>query len=262
MTPSPPDRRVALIGTAGSLVSLARQLTLRGWRPVRVEAIRTEPVPVRSVPPWLRRRPPADLWIVTSRAVVTTFLARHPDWRRRLRRIPRVVAVGPDTARALRNIGVTNLERVTHGGSAALLAGLGPVDGARVAYLRSDLAGPDLARQLRARGARVVDRIVYRTRQGTRLPPPVGDAVGSMPVWIVTSPSALAGFRSMVGPTVFRRYRGTVQGFAIGAGTARAMRQSGLRRVAAPNESTEEGFTRLLENTLGDAPRSSSRRPR
>ena len=262
MTPSSPDRRVALIGTAGSLVTLARRLSRRGWRPVRLEAIRTEPVPVRSVPPWLRRRPPADLWIVTSRAVETTFLARHPDWRRRLRTIPRVVAVGPDTARDLRSIGIANLERVTKGGSAALLADLGPIAGARIVYLRSDLAGPDLARRLRARGARVVGRIVYRTRKGTRLTPPVGDGIGAIPVWIVTSPSALAGFRSMVGPTVFRRYRGTVRGFAIGARTARAMRQSGLRRVAAPKESTEEGFTRLLEETLGDAPRSSSRRPR
>ena len=145
------------------------------------------------------------------------------------------------------------------GGSAALLAGLGPVAGLRVVHLRSDLAGPDLARWLRARGARVVDRVVYRTRAGKRLPAAHRETIGSIPVWVVVSPSALDGFRTMVGPAVFRRYRGTVRGFAIGARTARAMRQSGLRRVAAPSESSEEGFTRLLEETLGDAPRSSSR---
>ena len=262
MTPAPPDRRVALIGAAGSLVALERRLAERGWEPVRLEAIRTEPVRIRSVPTWLRRRPPADLWIVTSRAVVTAFLANHPHWRRPLRTIPRVVVVGPDTARALRGIGITRLGSVTRSGSASLLAGLGPVAGLRVVYLRSDLAGPSLARRLRARGARVVDRIVYRTRKGRRLNRSLQVRVGSIPVWVVSSPSALAGFRRMIGRAVFRRYGETARGFAIGARTARAMRASGLRRIVVPNESTEEGFTRLLEETLGDAPSSPSRRPR
>ena len=262
MTPAPPDRRIALIGSAGSLVGLERRLADRGWTPVRVEAVRTESVRVRSVPAWLRRRPPADLWIVTSRAVVTTFLAGCPDWRRALRTIPKVIAVGPDTALALRRNRVTSLGRVTRGGSKALLAGLGPVAGLRIVYLRSDLAGPDLARRLRSRGARVVDRVVYRTRKAGPLPRALRETVGSMPIWIVTSPSALAGFRTMVGRAVFGQYRGTTEGFALGARTARAMRRDGIRRVTAPNESTEEGFTRLLEKTLGDASRQSARRSR
>lgn len=262
MTPSEPDRRIALIAAAGSLVTLERRLAGRGWRPVRLEAIRTEPVRIRSVPTWLGRRPPADLWIVTSRAVITTFLASHGHWRERLRTVPKVVAVGPGTALALRRIGVRNLARVTRRGARALLAGLGPVDGVRILYLRSDRAGPDLARRLRARGARVMDRIVYRTRSGKRLPRRRRDRVGSIPTWVISSPSALAGFQGMVGRAVFRRYCGTAQGFGMGARTAAAMRRSGIRRVVAPKESSEEGFTKVLEKALGDAARGSSRRRR
>lgn len=262
MTPSGRDRRVALIGAAGSLTVLERRLARRGWRPVRLEAIRTVPVRVRSVPTWLERRPPADLWIVTSRAVVTTFLASHPEWMRRLRTVPKVVAVGPETAGALRDAKIGPIRHGTPGGSAALLAGVGPVKGLRIVYLRSDRAGPELARRLRADGARVMERIVYRTRAGRRLPRDRRESVGSIPVWVVASPSALFGFRRMVGGAVFRRYRRTVEGFAIGDRTARAMRESGVRGVRSPKESSEEGFTKLLEKTLGDAPRSVSSRRR
>ncbi len=262
MTRSATDRRIALIASPGSLVALERRLARRGWRPVRLRAIWTEPVSVGSVPSWLRERPPGDLWIVTSRAVVTTFLAAHPEWMRRLRTMPELIAVGPESARALRGAGVPHIARVGRGGATALLAGVGPVRGRRVVYLRSDRAGPDLARRLRARGARVVDRIVYRTREAAPLPRRRRESVGSIPVWIVTSPSALVGFRRMVGRAVFLRYRGTVRGYAMGARTARAMRASGIRRVDSPKESSEEGFTKLLEKSLGDASQGLSRRRR
>ena len=254
MTPSAPDRRIALIGGAESMRGIAERLARRGWSPIRVRAIRPEPVPVRAPPAWLDRVSPADLWIVTSRAVATTFLSVHPDWVRALRRIPEVAAVGPETARALRRLRVTNLRTVTRGGSSALLARLGPVAGRRVVYLRSDRAGPELARTLRARGARVLDRIVYRTRGGSKLAPRHRERVGAIPVWVVSSPSALMGFRTMIGAGVFHRHRGSVHAFGIGARTARALRESGVRHVQAPNESTEEGFTKLLEKALGDAP--------
>ena len=256
------DRRVALIGATGSLVALERRLVRRGWKPVRVPAIRTEPVRSPSLPDWLVRRPPADLWIVTSRAVVTTFLRSHVRRSRALRLVPNVAAVGPETASALRGAGFRHLRRVTRGGADELLARLGPVAGLRVLYLRSDRAGPGLARQLRARGARVIDRVVYRTRSRGPLPRRHRDRIGSMPIWVVTSPSALEGFRAMVGRATFERYRGGVRGFAMGARTARAMRASGIRRVAAPKESTEEGFTSLLDETLGDAPRIRAREVR
>ena len=254
------DRRVALVGARGSLVDLGRRLARRGWQPVRVAAVRTEPVRVRFRPRWLGRQPPADLWIVTSRAVVTTFLRHHATWVRRLRRVPWVAAVGPETALALRRTGIRNVGLVARGGSDDLLARLGPIAGVRVLYLRSDRAGPALARRLRAGGARVVDRVVYRTRPGPRLARGRRERIGSIPVWVVTSPSALAGLRYMLGRPTFDRYRGEVRAFAFGERTARSLRTSGVRQVRTPNESTEEGFTRLLEKALGDAPHGRRRR--
>ena len=258
--PRTPDRRVALVGARGSLVDLGRRLARKGWQPVRIGSIRTEPVRVRSRPRWWDRQPPADLWIVTSRAVVTTFLRHHPAWIGRLRQVPRVAAVGPETALALQRVGIRHVGIVARGGSDDLLARLGPIAGVRVLYLRSDRAGRALAQRLRAGGARVIDRVVYRTRPGPRLPRGRRERIGSIPVWVVSSPSALSGLRHMLGRATFDRYRGEVHGFAFGERTARSLRTSGLRRVRTPNESTEEGFTRLLEKALGDAPQTRRRR--
>ena len=248
----PPARRAAIICRAGSLHSLTRRLRDLGWDVVRVETIRIEAAPTGRRPAWLRRTPPADLWVVTSRAIVDPVLRVHPKWVADLRRIPETVAIGDDTARALERIGVGPIRVAPRGGSSDLLRTMWPVRGRRVLYLRSDRAGPSLARHLRRRGARVIDRVVYRIREGPPLSPSARQKLAESETWVISSPSALEGLRRTLGPAAFDAKVREARCFALGERTARAIREAGARRVMAARTSTQEGLTKLLEKELTD----------
>jgi uroporphyrinogen-III synthase len=249
-----PGSRVAIIGRAGSLDSLADRLETRSWDVVRVESIETEPVLVERSPAWLRRRPVADAWIVTSRAVVDTFLRLHEEWLPSLRTIPAVWAVGPDTERQLREVGFEELRVAPRGGARDLLASLGAVRGQRVLYLRSDRAGPEVALALRRRGALVIDRVVYRVRPAGPITSRRREEIADCGIWVVTSPTALAGFRRAIGAARFDAWIPQVRAYALGERTARACRAAGGRRVSVPVESSESSLTRLVVEELGDGP--------
>ncbi len=251
----PDERRgdIAILSSARSFRSLSRHLAQRGWEPMRVETIRTVPVRIRSPQLWRRYPSPADLWIVSSRAVVDSLLRYNSDWLPVLRKIPQVVAIGRDTARALISIGISRVRTSGQGGTPALLRVLGRVRGRLILYLRSDRAGPDLAARLRRAGAKVRERVVYRTRLGRPLNPAARRRLGGAPVWVVASPSSLFGFRRVAGEELFQSRRTQVHCFAIGKRTARALRSAGVRRVSVSPESSERGFTRFLVQALGDA---------
>ncbi len=253
------DRRVAVVSRADSLTGAVAHLSASGWTVVRVPTIATEPVRSSGVPGWTRRRPVADLWVVTSRAVVDTLRSAPGEWRSALRSIPSIVAVGPSTARALRTGGFERVGIVSTGGSRELLRAIGPVRGRRILHLRSDAAGPRLAQRLRRRGARVIDRVVYRVVPAAPARAAARTRIGSIPVWVVASPSALVGLRRVLGDAEFDRRISTVRLFAMGERTTRAARSAGARRVEAPSRSTEEDLTNLLEQALGDAPGPRSR---
>lgn len=256
---APPGPRVLVLCRAGSLLSLPRTLSRAGRTVERIETIRTESVRMRGTPAWLRDEPPADLWIVTSRAIADTFLRPRPEWRARLRRIPEVVAVGSDTRRALASSGFRHVRSAPDGGNPALLRVLGRRLDRRVLYLRSDRAGPGLARELRRRGARVRERVVYRVRTGRPVRAAERRRLGAAVTWAVSSPSALDGFRTMLGAATFDRRIARVDCVALGPRTARALRAAGARRVAVARPSTQEGLTKLLAKELRDA---SDRAPR
>lgn len=247
------DRRIAVVCRSGSLPNLSARLERWGWTPIRVETIHAVPVSIPAAPRWLRRRPVADRWVVTSRAVAEPFLLQHPEWIAALRSVPEVVAVGADTRASLQRLGIGPVRAAPRGGSRDLLASLGPVRGQTTLYLRSDRAGPDLARRLRRRGGRVLSRIVYRIVEAGRLPTVDRRRLLSVPVWVISSPSALGGFRTMLGAAAFDARVRDVRVFALGERTARAVRRAGGRGVRVPKVSTEEGLTKLLEKALGDA---------
>ncbi len=249
----PSRYRTLLVASAsGTLLRLSRELTDRGWTVRRLETVRTTPVRFARLPRWLVRGPRPDVWVVTSRAVVETFARGHEGRLRALRRIPCVVAIGPGTASALRSVGLRPRSGAPAGGTAALLSALGAVDGLRVLYLRSDRAGPVLARRLRRRGATVIERVVYRTRPASRLSRTTRERLAGVRVWAVSSPSAVAGLRRALGEPLFRRERERVRAVAIGPRTGRALRAAGVREVHVSAESSEEGLTKLLGHVLGD----------
>jgi uroporphyrinogen-III synthase len=252
--------QILLACRAGTLVRLPGLLARSGLAVRRVETLRLEAVPARKPPAWLHRRPPGDLWVVTSRGVVDTFLRVHPDWVEALRRVPRVVAVGPGTRRALAGAGIPRAEVASDGGARELLRALGPVRGLLVIYLHSDRAGHTVTRVLRRRGARVRERTVYRVRETE----PATDAELARllvpTVWAVSSPSALRGLRRALGRDAFERRLREVQCFALGERTAEALRHAGARRLVTSRPSTEEGLTKALAQMRDDAADEPARR--
>ena len=256
---SAPAPRLLLVCRTGSLLPLYRKLARHRGDVVRIETIHTEAAARTQLPAWARSRPPADLWIVTSRAVVDTFLRAQPDRLGELRRIPTIYAVGPDTRRALLSAGFRRVHAAPGGGARQLLRSLGPLGGRRILYLRSDRAGSELTNALRRRGARVQDRVVYRVRTGKPIPARDRRRFAGASAWAVSSPSALYGFRRMLGTAAFGRRIAEVRCFALGERTARALRAAGARHVVSAAPSTQEGFTNLLEKVLSDARTGSSR---
>lgn len=105
-------------------------------------------------------------WVVFTsvngvRALDQRLTALGYDWS--LLRRPSVAAIGPATARALEEHGVTPTlvpdEYVAEG----ILRGLGNVAGKRLLLLRADIARKTLAEELRHRGAEVDEVAAYRT---------------------------------------------------------------------------------------------------
>jgi len=78
----------------------------------------------------------------------------------------RVAAVGPETAAALTRGGIRVDHIPTQFLTSAIAAGLGNVKGRLVILVRSDAATPDLAEDLRDRGAEVEEIVAYRTLEG------------------------------------------------------------------------------------------------
>ena len=248
---SRPELRVVIASSPGTFQRVGARLRRHGWLVYRAEVI--ERVPVRLGPPpgWLTRRPPPDVWVVTSRGIAREFWSSNPAWRPALRRIPTVLAVGPATAAALRRVGLKPRVERTGRGSDAMIRAAQWMRNLRVVYLRSDRAGPRLARHLRRLGARVRERVVYRVRdRGSALSEPLEGARA----WLVGSPSALEAIRRGLGARRFRQAAGRLDVFVLGERTARAARRLGVPSPRIPRASSEELFGRRVVEALGDAP--------
>ncbi len=241
---------MVLAARRGTLPALRATLASRGFRVARAPAVTIIASRLGDPPKLLGRR--ELTWIVTSRAVAEEVWSRNRRWHAALRTVEDIVAIGPGTQEALRRIGVG--ARVPTGGSTGtrgLLGELGPLAGRTVIYLRSQAAGPALATALRARGARVIDRVAYRLRfprRGRRGPELLGAHT-----WVVASPSALGALRTAIGAGAYGREIRRVELLALGPRTAEAARRDGARRVRCPRESTGEAFSRFVLERLDHA---------
>lgn len=245
---------VVVLGSQDSLRGLAHAAARRGLRVRLIDALRT--VPVAAWETRGRTLAPGDLdtVLVTSRHAVVPALVR---WLRARRSdSPRLEAwaAGPETARELRRSGFPNVRRGQGLGVRGILARLGSRP-RRILYVRSDLAGSATARELRAGGHRVVERIVYRTR-----PFPSGvrhevRALRRAAVVIATSPSALRALRLGLGRADLRAFTSRIPLVVLGPRSARAARALGFRNVSTCPETTPQGLAVHLVRTLRHAAR-------
>ncbi len=234
--------RVVLLTGPNALEPIVEALRVGGATVTRLVVVEPEPLPPLAWRPPLSSIGPVDDVVVTSRSGVTAGVVPWREAGRRARRV-RYWSSGPATAAALRSAGVTNVREPPGLGGAAVVRGIGP-GRRRILRLRSDRAGPSLARALRARGHTVTDVVVYRTRLRTRFERSERTRLAHADLILATSPSAIRALVAAFDPPELARLARRVPLVVIGPRSARAARAAGFVRISVTPSLTAQRFTR------------------
>lgn len=228
--------RIVVTRPERDAVRLAGRLRTLGAVPIVVPAIQIE----FTDPPELAAAL-ADLtrfdWVVFTSKNGVQAVFRLTDTLRG----PRVAAIGPVTASALRNTGIEPDLVPKQYVAEAVLDALGDVHGQCVLLPRADIARPALGDGLRARGAEVCEVAAYKTCAAPVARP---DMTGVDAITF-TSSSTVRGFLEG-GPVPTG-----VKIVCIGPITARTAREHGLEVSEVAHEYTENGLLVALANALG-----------
>jgi uroporphyrinogen-III synthase len=159
---------------------------------------------------------------------------------------PRVAAVGPVTADAIRAHG-PEPAFVAERASDDIAGGLGDLQGARVLLPQADIADPHLAHELRGMGAEVDTVVAYRT---VLVEPPLW---GILPLRIahavvLASGSAVRSLAAAGGAGDDALL------VCIGPKTARVAREVGFKVGLVADETTSDGIIQALVSHFGDSP--------
>jgi len=239
-------RRVLITRAAEDAAPLASTLARLGYDPVVVPLLERR-WHVDAVVRLARDHPAADAVLVTSGVVASVVATAAPSaWADAL-----WVAVGPSTRRRLEQVGLPcHLVPEPHTAAAmveALTRRLGErTAGAEIVYPRADLASPETARALEARGASVVDVVAYTNRA----PPGSHDAlrealpVDATPMLSGSAARRVAAALDGASPEVLGKV------VAIGPSTARAAREAGLTVHSEANPHNLQGLVLALHATL------------
>ena len=236
-------RRILLTCSEDLMPKAVQAVQDLGGRPVVRPLIRLELLPDAVAS--LRQIEQFDWIALTSPAAVRCFQTLLRQERIDLRRVPRIMATGRGSARALEEIGLAcDLYPESDSSADGLLAVAAPVvRGKRVLRLRSEKAGSALADGLRKHQAEVEDVVLYANRTVPYAASPAFDAV------FFASASAVEAFLSQWG-------REPLNGKTIltmGRPTADALAAHGLTADVTGSDATVEGviaslarhFTRL-----------------
>ncbi len=158
---------------------------------------------------------------------------------------PRIAAVGPVTADAIRAHGLEPAFVATRA-SEDIASGLGDLEGKRIVMPQADIAEPHLAAELRAQGAEVDVVVAYRTvlvepPMWGILPLRIADAV------VLASGSACRSLAAAGGAG------GGAMLVCIGPKTAKVAREVGLKVGLVADETTSDGIIRALVSHFGEA---------
>ena len=240
------SRRIVVTRSEEQADPLADAVRQRGWAPLLVPSIRF--VAVDDAAPLAEAARGIDraAWVVfTSRTGVRFGLgAIREVWADGLPGGVRVAAVGPGTAEALADEGVT-ADFVPRDAIGDVLAEELPLEeGDRVVLLRSHIGREAIATRLAARGAVVDDVPAYRTLTEAD-PVAVAAALDARPDAVTfTSPSTVRGFLTSV-PDLGRLADAAL--VAIGPVTADALAPFGLAADAVADPHTVPGLLATLD---------------
>ena len=185
-----------------------------------------------------------DVLGFTSRRGVEAASAIAPGWNLPAKSIA-LAAVGPATARALQDLGLTPRWLGDGTGSADLARRLadGVPPGALVSLLRSALADDALPLALAAAGLRVEDVRLYAPCEPRLIPAEEGSA----DVVVCASPSAARRILA------WHPWTGSVAFVALGPTTARALHERGVMRVTTSHGTTVEDLLVAITSALPPA---------
>ncbi len=207
-----------------------------------------DPVNFKPLDDALRELVKFDWVVFTSQNAVTFFSKRARalgiDPRPANSEKPKIAAVGPATARAIGKEGMPLylISGQYHGG--ALAKDLRKqVNGKKVLLPRSDRAGAELPRALRAAKAKVTDVITYRTIASTGFDEA---QVAEADVFTFASPSAFAAFADSVDAARLRGLSESARFAAIGLTTAASIREAGFAVEIIAEEATAAGFAAAI----------------
>jgi uroporphyrinogen-III synthase len=250
----PPPRdatpSVALVGGTETFAGLHVRLRRHGVALLRVPVIRATVLPLQG-PDAIDAPGRFDTVLMTSRNAARA-LGTAPGLVAQLRRQPglHVIAVGPGTAAALRQLGLHATWTAERGGSAAAVVHFHGSRPRSIFYPRSNRAGSRVGQALRRGGHTVVDPVAYRIDPPARVRPADAQALLRARCVVATSPSALSNLRAALDGVTFDRLRARTGLIVLGDRSARAARGHGFRGVRIAPTTAEEGFTQFLVGVI------------
>jgi uroporphyrinogen-III synthase len=229
--PRPEGRRLVLVTLpSSSCEAYAPALAEAGWRVLPWELIAVAPTGVALPPRAERAR-----WVAVSSPRAAPFAAAFFDGLDGP--LPRVAALGPATARALRAAGLPVHVLAPEGTGAGLAEAIAafPADPAPILLPQAARALPDLRDGLAKRGFEALPWPVYETRP---LPPaPLPPGVEAI---VLASPSNVEAFTARGPPPQGVRL------VAFGPSTETAMRRAGLPVHAVAPRRSASGLAEAL----------------
>lgn len=171
-------------------------------------------------------------------------------------RLPRVAAIGPKTAQALKRQGITPEFVPEEYVAESILPGLGDVRGKRILLPRAEIARKALPDAIRAAGGIADEIAVYRTLPAA--PEAEGlTALKSAVDWITfTSPSTVENFMEIVRRQGLDPLHlpGKPQIACIGPITEKAAREEGFDVALVAKDYTTEGLIEALKSEIASSP--------
>ncbi len=224
---------------------LADRLRNLGAIPIIAPAIEIEFTDPPELARALARISDYDWVVFTSKNGVEAAFRLAEEIRRKER--PRIAAIGPATAAALRRRGVEPDLIPERYVAEAVLEALGDVRGLKILLPRADIARRALVEGLREKGALVEEIAAYRTR--SRKPGgatgPETESLNSADAITFTSSSTVRGFLES------RPVPPGAKIVCIGPITAKTAGEYGLRVDAVAERYTEEGLIAALLSLFG-----------
>lgn len=246
-------RRIVVTRSPERAAELARRLEELGAEVLLLPMVRfTEPAAEQAaeLDKTIRELAEFDWLLFTSANAVRFFLARC----RALGVWPaeqlRIAVVGPATRDALEEEGLQAAIAPREFRAQALAAELAvEVAGRRILMPRSDQAGEELPRLLKAAGATVTDVVAYSNAQPDESAGPVFEALlrGEADAITFFSPSAFRHFADTFGREALRRLNARVALAAVGPVTAETIRQAGFNVAVEAAQATTGALVAALE---------------